>query len=192
MNAPYKPDHEQEDRQSRRLLDVLIRGGLVVALVPLCYLIFAPCLTMMLWALILAITIYPLHQMLAARIGGKQGLAATLIVLLAIGLIVTPTIMLASQFSDSVQDLIKNVRDNTLAVPPPSETMAAWPVVGKKLHAIWSQAHNDLPGLVQSMQPKLGELALDIVAALGAACLCFCARSSLRASSWPRANRARE
>jgi predicted PurR-regulated permease PerM len=176
MNAPYKPDHEQEDRQSRRLLDVLIRGGLVVALVLLCYLIFAPFLTMMLWALILAITIYPLHQMLAARIGGKQGLAATLIVLLAIGLIVTPTIMLASQFSDSVQDLIKNVRDNTLAVPPPSETMAAWPVVGKKLHAIWSQAHNDLPGLVQSMQPKLGELAtkaLGIVAALGGNLLMF-------------------
>ena len=28
MNAPYKPDHEHEDRQSRRLLDVFIRGGL--------------------------------------------------------------------------------------------------------------------------------------------------------------------
>ena len=35
-------------------------------------------MTMMLWALILAITIYPLHQMLAARIGGKQGLASEL------------------------------------------------------------------------------------------------------------------
>jgi predicted PurR-regulated permease PerM len=78
MNARYEPDHELEDRLSRRLLDVFIRGGLVVVLVLLCYLIFSPFLTMMLWALILAITIYPLHQMLASRIGGKQGLAATL------------------------------------------------------------------------------------------------------------------
>ena len=176
MNAQYEPDHELEDRLSGRLLDVFIRAGLVVVLVLLCYLIFSPFLTMMLWALILAITIYPLHQMLAARIGGKQGLAATLIVLLAVGVIVTPTIMLASEFGDSVQNLIKNVRDNTLQIPAPSEKIAAWPVVGERVHAVWSQAHNDLPGLVQSMQPKLGELAtkaLGIVAALGGSLLMF-------------------
>jgi predicted PurR-regulated permease PerM len=176
MNARYEPDHELEDRLSRRLLDVFIRAGLVLVLVLLCYLIFAPFLTMMLWALILAITIYPLHQMLASRIGGKQGLAATLIVLIAVGVIVTPTIMLASQFGDSVQSLIKNVRDNTLQIPAPSEKIATWPVVGARVHAVWSQAHNDLPGLVQTMQPKLGELAtkaLGIVAALGGSLLMF-------------------
>jgi len=176
MSVPYEPDHELEDRLSRRLLDVFIRAGLVVVLVLLCYLIFSPFLTMMLWALILAITIYPLHQMLAARIGGRQGLAATLIVLLAVVVIVTPTIMLASEFGDSVQNLIKNVRDNTFQVPAPSDKVAAWPVVGERMHAVWSQAHNDLPGLVQSMQPKLGELAtkaLGIVAALGGGLLMF-------------------
>ena len=56
MNARYEPDHELEDRLSGRLLDVMIRAGLVVVLVLLCYLIFSPFLTMMLWALILAIS----------------------------------------------------------------------------------------------------------------------------------------
>ncbi len=178
MNAPYQTDYELEDRLSRRLLDVFIRVGLVLGLVLLCYLIFSPFLTMMLWALILAITIYPLHQMLAARIGGKQGLAATLVVLVAIGVIVTPTIMLASQFGDSIQDLVKSVRDNTLQIPAPSEKIATWPIVGKKVHATWSQAHDDLPGLVRSMQPKLSELAtkaLGIVAGLGGGLLLFLA-----------------
>ncbi|MBO3704415.1 MAG: AI-2E family transporter, partial [Candidatus Accumulibacter sp.] len=106
MTAPREPDHELEDRLSRRLLDVFIRAALVLALVLLCYKIVSPFMTMMLWALILAITIYPLHQMLAARIGGKQGLASTLIVLLAVAVIITPTVMLASQFGDSVQGLV--------------------------------------------------------------------------------------
>jgi hypothetical protein len=113
-DSPREPDHELEDRLSRRLLDVFIRAGLVLALVLLCYHIFSPFLTMMLWALILAITLYPLHQMLAGRIGGKQGLASTLIVLLAVAVIVTPTVMLASQFGDSVHDVVNGVRDNTL------------------------------------------------------------------------------
>jgi predicted PurR-regulated permease PerM len=178
MNAPQETDHALEERLSRRLLDVFIRAGLVLALVLLCYRIFSPFLQMMLWALILAITLYPLHQMLAGRTGGKQGLASTLIVLVAVAVIVTPTIMLASQFGDSVHDVVNGVRDNTLAVPPPSEKVAAWPVVGKKVHALWSQAHSDLPALVKSMQPKLGELAakaLGIVAGLGGGLLMFVA-----------------
>ena len=68
------------------------------------------------------------------------------------------------------------MRDNTLQIPAPSEKVAAWPVVGERVHAVWSQAHNDLPGLVQSMQPKLGELAtnaLGIAAALGGSLLMF-------------------
>jgi predicted PurR-regulated permease PerM len=176
MNAPREPDHELEDRLARRLLDVFIRAGLVVALVLLCYQIFSPFMTMMLWALILAITIYPLHQMLAARIGCKQGLASTLIVLLAVAVIITPTVMLGSQFADSVHDLVKGVRDNTLQVPAPSDKVASWPVVGKRVHALWSQAHEDLPAVVKSMQPKIGELAakaLGTVAGLGGSLLMF-------------------
>ena len=178
MNAPQETDHALEERLSRRLLDVFIRAGLVLALVLLCYRIFSPFLQMMLWALILAITLYPLHQMLAGRMGGKQGLASTLIVLVAVAVIVTPTIMLASQFGDSVHDVVNGVRDNTLAVPAPPEKVAAWPVVGKKVYALWSQAHIDLPALVKSMQPKLGELAakaLGIVAGLGGGLLMFVA-----------------
>ncbi len=176
MSAPYDPNYELEDRLSRRLLDVFIRAGLVLALVLLCYHIFSPFMTMMLWALILAITIYPLHRKVAALTGGRQGLTSALIVLLAFGVIVTPTVLLASQFGDSVQNLVQSVRDNTLQVPAPSEKIAAWPFIGERVHGVWSQAHNDLPALVRSMQPKLGELAtkaLGIVAGLGGSLLMF-------------------
>ena len=33
MNAPREPDHELEDRLSRRLLDIFIRAGLVLSLI---------------------------------------------------------------------------------------------------------------------------------------------------------------
>jgi len=176
LNSLREPDHQLEDRLARRLLDVFIRVGLIFALVWLCFHFFAPFLTMMLWALILAITLYPLHQMLANRIGGRQGLASTLIVLLAVVVIVTPTVMLGSQFGDSIHKLVQGVRDNTLQVPAPSDKVAVLPIVGKKVHALWSQAHEDLPAVVKSMQPKLGELAskaLGMVAGLGGSLLMF-------------------
>src|SRR6188508_3026751 len=94
MNAPMPPDSEAENRKDSQLLDVLIRAGLVFVLAMLCYQVFAPFLTLMVWALILAVAMYPMHQWLARKIGGRQGLAATLIALTGAVLIVVPTAVL--------------------------------------------------------------------------------------------------
>lgn len=161
---------ELEKRVAARLLDVLIRAGLVLAMVALCFEVFSPFLSLMLWALILAVTLYPMQQSLAAKLGGREGLAATLIVLLGIAVIVVPIAALMSSLGDSVHGLINAVRDNTLQVPPPREGVAEWPLVGDKLHALWTRAHSDLPALVQSMQPKIGDIArgaLGFVAGIG-------------------------
>ena len=88
MSATFATDRAAEARLSKRLMDVLIRAGLVLALAVLCYQIFSPFLGLMAWALILAVTLYPAHQKLARRMGGKQGLAATLLVLAGVVLIV--------------------------------------------------------------------------------------------------------
>ncbi len=178
MNASYQADPELERRVAARLLDVFIRAGLVLALVLLCYKIFSPFLALMLWALILAVTLYPLHQALAKRLGDQQGRAATLLVLVSCVLIVVPTTLLVSSFGDSIQDTIHGLQNNTLQVPEAPPSVAELPLVGKKLYAFWVRAHADLPGLIQSMQPKIGELAkhaLGIVAGLGGGLLMFLA-----------------
>jgi predicted PurR-regulated permease PerM len=178
MNLPNLPNAELGARAASGLMDVLIRAGLVLALAVLCYQIFSPFLHLMVWALILAVTLYPLHQRVARRMGGKQGLSATLLVLLGIALIVVPAAVLMSSLGDSVHRLVSDVQNNTLEIPAPRDSVAAWPVVGKKVHALWSQAHTDLPALVQSNQPKLGELAkaaLGFVAGIAGGLLLFVA-----------------
>lgn len=176
MNPPYTPDLELERRLSGRLLDVLIRAGLVFVLAMLCYQIFSPFLALMVWSLILAVTLYPAHQKLAHKMGNKQGLAATVMVLVGLVLIGVPTAVLMFEMGDSVHQFIVSLRDHTLQIPAPLASVAEWPIVGKKVHGLWSQAHTDLPAFVQSMQPKIGDLAktaLAIVASIGVALLLF-------------------
>lgn len=176
MDTPWKPDKDFEQRMASRMLDVLIRAALVFALALLCYRVFSPFLTLMVWALILAVTLYPLHRALAARIGGRQGLAAALLVLACIALIVAPTAVLMSSLGDSVYRFVNDVQRDSLQIPAPVPGVEAWPVVGGRLHAVWAQAHADLPGLVHSMQPKVGELAksaLQTVASIGGSLLQF-------------------
>lgn len=176
MNAPYKPDLDLEQRLSRKLLDVFIRAGLVFALAVLCYRIFSPFLSLLAWALILAVTLYPAHQKLARRMGGKQGLAATLLVVGGIVLIGVPTAVLMASLGDSVQHFIDSLRSNTLKIPAPSPGVADWPIAGKRVHGLWTQAHADLPAVISSMQPQIGDLArkaLAMVASIAGAALLF-------------------
>jgi predicted PurR-regulated permease PerM len=178
MNVPSQPDPELQDRFASFALDVLIRAGLIIAMAVLCYQVLSPFLTLMVWALILAVAMYPFHQFLARKIGGRQGLATTLIVVMGIALIVAPTAMLMSSLGDSVQRLINDVQNNTLRIPAPRPGVEQWPVVGKEIYDLWSRAYADLPGLVQSMQPKIGDLAktaFGFVASIGGGLLQFLA-----------------
>jgi predicted PurR-regulated permease PerM len=82
-----------------------------------------------------------------------------------------------SSLGDSVHQLINDLQNNALEVPAPPESVAGGPS-SEKVHAIWSQAHDDLPALVQSMQPKIGDLAksaLAFVASIGGGLLQFLA-----------------
>ena len=178
MNEPWQPDYELERRVASRLLDVLIRAGFIGVLAVLCYAVFAPFLTLMAWAVILAVTLYPLHRTVARKIGGRQGLAASIVVISGGLLIVTPAALLMNSFGTSIYDFVGAVQHNTLAIPAPPEGIEEWPIVGKRIHDVWSKAHTDLPGLVESLQPKIGELArkaLSIVASIGVGMLQFMA-----------------
>ena len=176
MNEPWQLDEAFERRFSSHLLDVLIRAAFIAVLAALCYVVFAPFLTLMVWAVVLGVALYPVHQSLARLIGGRQGLAATILVMAGCLLIVAPTALLLDSFGSSIHDLVDAVQHNTLEIPAPREGIKDWPIIGKRIHDVWSRAHSDLPGLVQSMQPKVGELArkgLSIVAGIGVGMLQF-------------------
>jgi predicted PurR-regulated permease PerM len=90
--------------------------------------------------------------------------------------IVVPTAALMSSLGDSVRGLINDVQNNTLQVPPPREGVENWPLIGDRVHAFWTRAYTDLPAFVQSMQPKIGNLAkaaLGFVAGIGGTLLQF-------------------
>ncbi len=178
MNTSYTPDPELERRLSGRLMDVFIRAGLVFAMVVLCYQIFSPFLALMVWALILAVTLYPAHQKLARKMGGKQGLAATVLVLIGLVLIGVPTAVLMFELGDSVHTSSAACATTRCRFRRPRRALPSGRSSARRSYGFWSQAHTDLPAVVQSLQPKLGDLAkaaLAIVAGIGVAMLLFLA-----------------
>ena len=128
----------------RRAIEAAIRIGLVFLLVFWCFNIVKPFILLVLWGTIIAVGVYPLFEKLQSILGGRRKLAATLMTLIALGMLVIPIVKLSESAIESSQTLAKQMEEGTLAIPPPSEKVRAWPLIGKKLHGTWSLAANNL------------------------------------------------
>ncbi|MGO4330571.1 AI-2E family transporter [Cupriavidus sp. 2TAF22] len=160
------PTPISEKALSRGLLDVLIRAGMIAVLAIFCFQIFRPFLNLIVWSLILAVTLYPLQISLRRKLGNKDGRTATLIVLVAIGIIMVPTYMLGTTMADSVSHAMDIVKSGKFHIPPPAESVAGWPVVGERLYALWQHAATDLTGLLQKVAPQLKDVSLALLGML--------------------------
>jgi predicted PurR-regulated permease PerM len=149
------------------LLDVLIRAGLIAVLAISCFGIFRPFLNLIVWSVILAVTLYPLHLRLRSRLGNRDGRTATLIVLVAVAIMMVPTYLLGTAMVDSVESAMVVVKREGFHIPPPAESVARLPLVGQRLYDFWLLATTDLSGLAQKVAPQLKEASLVLLGAVG-------------------------
>lgn len=150
---------------SADVTDMLIRLAIVAFLVVLCVRIFEPFMGLILWALILAVALYPAHQWIVKRFGMRQGRAATLLVLVGLSSIGVPSFMLGSSFAGQVYEFHERFRNDEIAITKPDPAVAEWPLVGKRVYASWNAAAEDLPGYLEKIKPQLTEFSKKLVAA---------------------------
>jgi len=165
MNTEKKPlsDTVLENLISRKLLDLFLRVGLIGFLVLECYFIFKPFMRMMLWSIILAVALYPLHTFISKKMGNREARAATVLVLAILVGVLVPATLLAMSFADSSTAFVSQIRDGSFQVPSPPAYIAGWPVVGDKLFALWSSAHNDIGTVAAKFEPKIFDITKEIL-----------------------------
>jgi len=163
-----------EDKQTskekaflRRALEATIRIGLVVLLVLWCFEIIKPFIVPVIWGIIIAVATYPGYRRLLAPLGERRGLAATVVALLMLFVLIGPTIMLADTLVAGAQQLAKELGDGTLRIPPPPESVAAWPVIGTPVHKFWELASVNLASALDEIGPQLKALGGWLLSAAG-------------------------
>lgn len=156
----------QDRYVSRSLLDVLIKAGLIAGLAMICYTIFQPFLSLMLWGLILGVTFYPLHCRLKVKLGLGDGPVAVLIVLVSLLLLIVPVYLLGISIAQSAHDTLELIRSGNWHIPPPNASVADWPLVGPRLYDFWQQASSDLTSLVKQVMPHVQGVAVKLVGIL--------------------------
>ena len=148
--CPVTPSYDAlRAKISSDLLQVYLRVGLLLLIAVVCARLFAPFAPIILWALVLAITLFPLCRSLQTKLGGGLTRAATAMVIMGLLLIGVPTVLLGISLAGQAADLYSAHQAGTLSLRAPPAGVAQWPVVGEQIDAVWQEAHENLPGLLE-------------------------------------------
>ncbi len=145
-----------------RAVSASIRIGFVFLLIVLSLWILKPFIAPIVWGIILAVGIYPLHTRLSDLLKGKKKLSATLIVLLGLAVIIVPTAMFATSTVDGVADAVKAVEEGKLEIPAPNESVKDWPVIGNKTYALWNYANQSLNSFIVKYQTPIKNVLVKL------------------------------
>jgi predicted PurR-regulated permease PerM len=140
---------------SNSVYDTTIRLFILLLIVGWCLAIMYPFVSIILWSLILALAMHPLHQSLAKRMGGRPKLASFIIVSAILVIIILPASLLIGSLIDQVKELKVSFDNGTLTVPPPAEKVKDWPIIGGKLYEGWKNLSVDLEHTVLANKDQL-------------------------------------
>jgi len=160
---------EEDKIFQARVMDAAIQISLLALLVLWCFNIIRPFILPMLWGAIMAVAIYPLFVKAHMKLRGREKLTATLITLTALAILIIPTVMLSESLVDATQKISADYQAGTLSVPPPSDTVKDWPLVGEKLYSAWTLASTNLEAALMKFQPQVGAVGKWFISAAAGA-----------------------
>jgi predicted PurR-regulated permease PerM len=133
------------------------------------FILIRPFLTILIWSAIIAVALYPIFEWLSAKFLGHRALAATVITLCGLFVMLGPATWLGLSLAESARMLSARLSEGTIAIPPPPETVKAWPVIGNYAYETWQLASTNLREMLVQAAPQLKPLGTGVLAAAGSA-----------------------
>ena len=138
-----------------RVLETAIHLILLALLVLWCFNIVRPFILPVLWGSIFAVALYPLFLKLKTMLGGREKLTATLMTLVALAILITPTVMLSGSLVQNAKIISGKIEAGTLTIPPPSAKVKDWLIIGKKVDKTWRLASTNFRAVLIQFEPQL-------------------------------------
>jgi predicted PurR-regulated permease PerM len=132
-----------------------IQIGLLFLMASWCIKIISPFIGIIAWAAIIAVAVYPIQCKLAGLLGGRKKTSAALIVIIGLSILLVPTWSLTGSSIETATKLATSLEEGTLKISPPADKVAEWPLIGKRVHKVWSEAATNLAGAVDKHRDQL-------------------------------------
>ncbi|MCZ6487418.1 MAG: AI-2E family transporter [Gammaproteobacteria bacterium] len=154
-------------------IEATVRIGLVVLVIYLCLTIIRPFFVPILWGLIIATSLYPIHKWVTAKLGNSDRISAFLITFSGLGLLVSMSIGFSSALIANLKTLSGKFTRGENIIPVPPESLQDWPLIGEPLYAFWLNATQDIEAVLIQFAPELKTFGESLLASVGAMSIGF-------------------
>jgi len=162
--------------KSKQVIHIALQLLALAVLMGWCFQILAPFFTPIIWAAIIAVSLYPMHQRLKKKLRGKGVLAAVLMTAFIFGLFIFIGGFLGIKTGTEIKTEITYYNEGKLKIPSPPESIKSWPLVGEKLHLVWTQLNEGVDVFIQKYPEELktlGSYSLQLLATTSKALFIF-------------------
>jgi predicted PurR-regulated permease PerM len=148
---------------TKEIVELIIRMAVLILLLFYCFEILAPFIMPVLWAVIIAVSVYPIHIKLKKLLGGKEKLSATIITVAILSFIFVPVGFFISSISDTIIDFKNQAESGTIHLDQPNPVIETWPIIGKPLFQFLQNASGNLTTIFQKHQAELLSFAKTVM-----------------------------
>lgn len=127
-----------------KLVDTIIRLGVLFFLMGWCFIILKPFVLILIWAGVIAIALAPVFNFFTKLFRNRKGWAAITLTLILLSIFVVPGWLIAESVFEEVNHLRELNKNGQLVIPPPGENTADWPTITKPILDIWKLASENL------------------------------------------------
>jgi predicted PurR-regulated permease PerM len=160
---------EQDDASGRDRLvatwvELAIRLGVLGLLLYWSFILVSPFITIAAWSIVLTVALYPVYDRMVYWLGGRRRLAAALLTFVCLFVVIGPATWLVLGLIDSLRALSSELDLSAVSVPPPAESVKAWPLIGEAVYQFWNLASTNLQAALVKIAPQLKPLGGNLLA----------------------------
>ncbi len=157
-----------DENQIQKSINTGLRLGFIALLFIMSYLILKPFVGPLIWGIIIAVALFPLHKRFTRFLGNREKLSAILIVLISIFLLViVPSVFFTASTYETVETIKTKIHEGDLRIPPPDAEVESWPIIGQPIYHFWKLATTSMSSIFDMFEPQLKEIAPKILIGIG-------------------------
>ena len=140
---------------SSALVDSLLQVTCLFLLLYWTATLLKPFLLIVAWSIIIVVALYPVFRWIVRHLHLPSWLAALVVTLVCFLVLLGPVSWLSLSLVQSLRSFAGEFASGDLAIPPPSESVKSWPLIGGGVYEFWDLASNNLRAALAQIGPQL-------------------------------------
>ncbi len=157
---------KEREEQVKIAIEIAIKLALLGIVIYLSYLIVKPFMAIVTWGIIIAVALSPLIDSLEKKIANRKKIIIGFTVAVIATLLI-PTYSLSGKMVESSQTIIHAIKDGSITIPPPTQKVKEWPIIGEKSYAFLDKASHNLKETLVPFSDEIKKMTKYIFSTLG-------------------------